>query len=215
MSIKTRISREVMDRSGPIEIRLQWMAWGYVGTKYEGIRAPHFFFSYWTYAPITWKFPKNGPKSSKRVTYVQFWYFFWKNYMSYTISMNYGPRMFYRVRDICIFAVFLEVWEKPWISGTKRPRERILSDRVTCEWKYVGAKNQEDQTLSFWDIDWEGDGRIGTFFVRLFILNKSVQGLRSTVFAIRRYIKNIEHNDSIPQILYIKYDGIKIIKYTY
>jgi len=34
-------------------------------------------------------------------------------------------------------------------------------------------------------------------------------GLRSTVFALRRYIKNFEHNDNIPHVLYIKYDGIK------
>jgi len=55
--------------------------------------------------------------------------------------------------------------------------------------------------------DGRTDGRIDTFFfVRPFILIKSVQGtmgLRSTVFALRRYIKNIEHNDSIPHILYI------------
>jgi len=68
--------------------------------------------------------------------------------MSYTISINYGPRMSHRVRDIFIFVVFLEVWGNLWISGTKRPRERILSARITCEWKYVHAKNQEDQTLS-------------------------------------------------------------------
>jgi len=60
------------------------------------------------------------------------------------------------------------------------------------------------------------DGRIDTFFVRPFILNKSVQGTmgrRSTVFALRPYIKNIEYNDSIPHILYIKYDGIKTSLY--
>jgi len=63
--------------------------------------------------------------------------------------MNYRPRMSHIVRDICIFVFFLEVWEKLWISGTKSPRELILYERVTCQWKYVGAKNQEDQTLSF------------------------------------------------------------------
>jgi len=211
MSSKTRISREVMNRSGPFEKRLQWDAWGYLGTKYEGIRTPHFFFSYRTYVPTTWKCQEN--KSFKKWRRSSFGIFFKKNYLFHTISMNHCSRISHRVRNICIFVVFLEVWENLWISGTNKPRERILNDRVICEWKYVGAKNQEDQTVSFWDIDWEGDGRTDThIFCSTFHSEQKcprTMDLRATVFALRRYIKNIEHNDSTPHILYIKKsDGV-------